>query len=234
MRRSRLFPLSVQSGCALLGLALLSPATRADEPAYELPKFATYSVQVANQTPVATFAMPVSGLRFEPRVDVQARNMAEGQADVTVRGGVFENTGFKFGAVSLFDPQTGHYFAEIPVAPAMLLSPKVLTGADNALSGFNAEVATVAYGWRPIEQRGEAAAAFGDYATNRESLYQGIVLPDRHDGQTVAADVDLSHSESDGSVPFGYHTFKRPAARFQLPAPQSQTDFFPGLAQKIF
>ncbi len=31
--------------------------------------------------------------------------------DVTIRGGVFENTGFKVGAFSVYDPQTGHYLA---------------------------------------------------------------------------------------------------------------------------
>ena len=132
-----------------LALAALAPAkAQVAEAPYSLPPFATYSEQVANQTPVATFAMPVSGLRFEPRVDVQSRNLAEAQADVTIRGGIFENTGFKLGALSLYDPQTGHYFAEIPVAPEMLTPPKVLTGVDNALAGFNAEVGTVAYGWK--------------------------------------------------------------------------------------
>ena len=206
----------------------------ADENVYELPKFETYSEQVANQTPVAAFAMPVSGLRFEPRVDVQARNLPEAEADVTIRGGIFENTGFKVGALSLFDPQTGHYFAEIPIAPAMLVSPKVLTGADNAFAGFNAGVGTVAYGWRPIEQRGEAAAAFGDYASNRQSLYQGIVLPRSIGGQTVAADLELSRSKSDGSVPFGDHDFKRASGRIQFRGAGSQTDFFAGVQHKFF
>ena len=81
-----------------------------------LPAVTVYSPRVANQSPTATFAMPVSALRFEPRVDLQSRNFVENQSDVTIRGGIFENTGFTIGAVSLFDPQTGHYFAEIPVA----------------------------------------------------------------------------------------------------------------------
>lgn len=226
---------------SLLRIAILAPllatstlCVHAAGDIYELPKFATYSEQVANQTPVATFAMPVSGLRFEPRVDVQARNFAESQADITIRGGIFENTGFKLGALSLYDPQTGHYFAEIPVAPAMLQSPKVLTGTDNALGGFNASVGTIAYGWRPVEQRGEVAVAFGDYATNRQSLYQGLVLPGRTGGQTVAADFELSRSESDGSVPFGDHHFKRASGRIQLQGAQSQTDFFAGTQYKFF
>ena len=216
---------------ALVGSCVALPAQ--DEP-YALPKVAVYSPQVANQTPVGTFAMPVSGLRFEPRVDVQQRNLAEGQADVSIRGGVFENTGFRIGAVSLYDPQTGHYLAEIPIPPAMLTSPQILTGADNALSGFNAEVGTVSAGWRPITQRGEASVAIGDYATNRQDFYQGIVDHTGADGQSLAADVSLSRSESDGSVPFGDHNFKRAAVRLQLRGPQSQTDFFAGTQQKFF
>jgi vitamin B12 transporter len=215
-------------------LAMAGGGLGAAEISYELPKIAVYSEQVANQTPVNTFVMPVSGLRFEPRVDVQARNLAEGQADVAIRGGVFENTGFKLGGLSLYDPQTGHYFAEIPVAPAMLQPPRVLTGAENALTGFNAGVGTVAFGWRPIEQRGEAAVAVGDYATNRQSLYQGVVAPTRGDGLLLAADVELSRSESDGSVPFGDHDFQRAAGRVQLRGAQSQTDFFAGWQRKFF
>ena len=215
-------------------IALLAAgALRADE-TYELPKYATYSEQVANQTPVSAFAMPVSDLRFEPRVDLQTRNLAEAQADVTIRGGIFENTGFKIGATSLFDPQTGHYLAEIPIAPAMLQSPKVLTGVANALAGFNAGVGTVDAQWRPIEQRGEASVAVGDYATDRQDLYQGIVWPAGVAGLTLAADVDLSHSESDGSVPFGDHDFQRAAGRIQLRGAQSQTDLFAGVQKKFF
>lgn len=201
---------------------------------YVLPSYSVYSLQVANQTPVATFAMPVSGLQFEPRVDVQARNFAEAQADVSIRGGAFENTGFKLGASGLFDPQTGHYFAELPVAPAMLGSPRVLTGIDNAISGFNAGVGTVAYDWSPIAQRGELALAAGDYDTNRQSFYQGVVLPDALAGYTFGADIDLARSESDGSVPYGDHDFKRVAGRVQLRGASSQTDLFFGHQEKFF
>jgi len=218
----------------LFALAAVSSGLLASEATWELPKYAVFSAQVANQTPVNTFAMPVSGLRYEPRVDVQVRNLTEGQADVAIRGGVFENTGFKLGALALFDPQTGHYFAEIPIAPAMLRPPTVLTGAANALAGLNAGVGTVAYGWRPIEQRGEASVAVGDYATNRQSLYQGVVAPVGGEGRALGADVELSRSESDGSVPFGDHNFQRAAGRIQLRGAQSQTDFFAGLQRKFF
>ena len=219
---------------ALVALFASAGPVRAADEIYDLPTVSVYSEQVANQTPAGTFAMPVSGLRFEPRVDVQARNLAEGQADVAIRGGIFENTGFKFGAVSLVDPQTGHYLAELPIAPAMLSSPRVLTGADNAAGGFNAEVGTIAFGWQPVSARGEAAVALGDYATNRESLYQGVIWPGLHGGRTVAADVDLSRSVSDGSVPFGDHNFNRASGRLQFRDDHSQTDFFAGTQHKFF
>ncbi len=216
----------------IAAVSLLGPLPAQET--YILPTIAVYSEQVANQTPVATFAMPVSGLQFEPRVDVQARNLAEAQADVAIRGGVFENTGFKFGAFSVYDPQTGHYLAELPIAPAMLTTPRVLTGADNALGGFNAEVGTVAYNWRPITRRGEISAALGDYHSNHQGFYQGVILPSGIAGQTLAADIDFSRSESDGSVPFGDHNFQRASGRVQLRDEHSQTDLFAGWQKKFF
>ena len=116
----------------------------------------------------------------------------------------------------------------------MLESPVVLTGANNAIAGFNAEVGTIAYGWRPIEQRGEASVAFGDFASNRQGLYQGIVRPGSGAGQTIAADFELSRSESDGSVPYGDHNFKRASGRVQMRNAQSQTDLFAGWQDKFF
>jgi outer membrane receptor protein involved in Fe transport len=226
--------LSWVAGCVALTAA---PAVVAlgDEPdVTTLPDYAVVSPMVANQEPVASMPMPVSVLRFEPRVDVEARNLPEAQADVTIRGGIFENSGFKVGAVSLYDPQTGHYFAEIPIAPAMLGPPSILTGAANALAGFNANVGTVAYAWRPIESRGEATVAAGDFGYNRQSVYQGLVLPGSWAGEQAAADVEWSRSESDGSVPFGDHNFQRLDGRVQLRGANSQTDIFAGYQHKFF
>jgi len=228
------------AGClAVLGMTLGAgaqtlPAPAATEEAETLPEYLISSPRVANQAPVGTAAMPVSVLRYEPRVDIQGRNQAEQQADVSLRGGIFESTGFKVGAVSLYDPQTGHYFAELPVAPAMLAPPEILTGARNSLEGFNAGVGTIAYGWRAIRDRGELALGFGDHGFNQQSFYAGKVWPGRTGGTAVAADVELARSESDGSRPFGEHDFLRLAGRVQLQGARSQTDLFAGYQAKFF
>jgi vitamin B12 transporter len=222
----------VLSGSA--AMAAVAAFSQSREQALELPKLTIYSEQVANQTPAAAFAMPVSGVQFEPRVDVQARNLAEAQADIAIRGGTFENTGVRIGSVSFFDPQTGHYVAELPVSPAMLGSPRIQTGADHALGGFNAQVGSIAYGWRPIVPRGELALAAGGDNFNRQSLYEARTWPAGKGERVVAVDVELARSESDGSVPFGDHDFKRAAARLQVRGKGSQTDLFAGWQEKFF
>src|SRR4051812_47591626 len=158
----------------LLAVAGLLPALMFGQGAVSLPEVTVYSPRVANQSPAGTFAMPISALRYEPRVDIQGRNLAEGQADVTIRGGIFENTGFQLGASTLIDPQTGHYFAELPVAPAMLPAPAVVTGAGLATGESNSTVGVIAYGWRPILTAGAASIGAGKYNLRRGEIYQGF------------------------------------------------------------
>jgi len=220
----------------LLAALLILPAQamRAQESTVILlPPHVIVEPRVANSSPVGTFPMPVSQLRFEPVVDVQSRNMAEGQADITVRGGIFENTGFRIGGASLFDPQTGHYFAEIPVAPAMLSPVRVLTGSDNATAGFNSTVATLQYGWSPIAPRGEATAGIGEFGLRRGDLYDAFPVFEGGD-VAVLADLSVSYSKGDGTIPGGDHEFTRYAGRVQVRREISQTDVFAGYQSKFF
>lgn len=178
--------------------------------------------------------MPVSSLRFEPRADVQARNMAESQADIAIRGGIFENSGIKVGAVALYDPQTGHYLAEVPIAPTMLNAPEVVTGVDNAISGFNASVGTVAQQWRAIRDAGMVGLAGGENSSNRQDFYQGVTRAIPGSPYRFGADIAFARSESEGSVPFGDHLFYRYNGRLQLRGPAGQTDLFAGYQSKFF
>jgi hypothetical protein len=213
-----------------LGLRAEVPA--ATDPV-QLPPLTVYSTSVANQDPTSSFAMPVTALRYEPSVDVQARNFAEGQADVSIRGGTFENTGFSIGALPIYDPQTGHYSAELPIAPAMLGAPTVRTGADNAMAGWNATAGSVAYGWKPVRTGGFAAVGAGDNNLFRSEVYSGYQSDQKFAGRTLAADASVAYSEGDGSRAFGDHQFTRYNARLQLANAVSQTDLFVGQQDKF-
>ncbi len=199
-----------------------------------LPDFSVTETRVANPEPAGTFASAITELRFEPLIDVQTRNLAEAQGDVTIRGGIFENTGFRVGAATLFDPQTGHYFAEIPIAPQMLSLPTVITGIENAHAGFNSTVGSINYAWNPIRNGGETGIGIGDNNLNLQRIYFGAVNEYNDEGNTVGIDLAFSRSESDGTRMYGDHNFNRYAGRIQLLGERSQTDLFAGYQSKFF
>ena len=200
-----------------------------------IEKITVEASATANTKPVGTFGSPVSNLEYDPRVDLQSRNMAEAQADVTIRGGIFENTGFRVGSATLFDPQTGHYFAEIPIAQEMLSKADVLTGADNALLGVNSSVGTVSRGWTPIKTAGSASIGAGNNSVNLQRVHSAVsmAVSDAKDW-TLGFEGEFSRSESDGTIENGDHDFQRISGRIQLVGTSSQTDLFFGTQDKFF
>jgi len=216
---------------ALAALPLLAHA----ESTQTLPTLYIDAQQTANIRPATTYESPVSNLEFEPRVDLQSRNMAEAQGDVTIRGGIFENTGFRVGSATLIDPQTGHYFAELPIAPEMLTRPDVLTGTDNALYGFNSTVGTISYGWSQIADGGSLTVGGGDHDLNFQRIHHGLTGALGESGEwSWGIEAEISRSESDGTIAFGDHDFDRTTGRLQILGPNSQTDFFAGYQSKFF
>ncbi|MEI8652737.1 TonB-dependent receptor [Pseudoalteromonas sp. Hal273] len=213
--------------------AFANANTLSDESAIE--KITVEASPTANKLPVGTFDSPISNLEYDPRVDLQSRNMAEAQADVTIRGGIFENTGFRVGSVTLLDPQSGHYFAEIPIAPQMLSGPNVVTGADNALYGMNSSVGTVSFGWKPIITGGSVSLGTGTNDFNLQSIHAAKNTQlDSLANYTLGFEGEYSHSQSDGTLDNGDHDFSRASARVQLASEHSQTDLFYGSQDKFF
>jgi hypothetical protein len=222
MTRSRQILLSLLSG-----IIVVLPAF-AD---MELTEITVEERRVANDQPAGTFATPITVLRFDPATELQSRGLPEGQADVTVRGGLFENTGFKIGAVTLTDPQTGHYAAELPIDPALLSTPEIRTGIDNALSSFNSNVATIAYSLPRLHTNGSALLGAGSDSLNFQSL-RYTTVGDRGDG--VGLQLSAARSEGDGSLPDGDHEFERYNLQMQYIGGNRQSDFIIAYQDKFF
>lgn len=218
------------------GSGYADSATEEDDAGiYTLPSLTVRGQETANVLPATTFQSVVSNMDFDPRIDFQSRNMAEAQGDVSIRGGIFEGTGVQVGAATLIDPQTGHYSTELPIAPEMLGEAKVLTGADNALYGFNSTAGTIAYDWSRINQGGSATLGGGEHALNFQRLHGAWIHLLGATGQwTLGYEAEYSRSESDGSIANGEHDFERVTGRVQLLGPNSQTDFFAGYQSKFF
>lgn len=204
-----------------------------DQPLVFLPTLHVRAAHTANTEPAATYGAPVSRLELNPLIDLQARNLAEAQGDVTIRGGIFENTGFRVGAATLLDPQTGHYFAEIPIAPEMLGGPQVFVGAENALYGFNSSVGTVGFSWTQIDAGGSISVGVGENDLNYQRLHHAGTFDFQPRSESSwAGEIEASRSESDGTIENGDHAFSRLSGRLQRRGDSSQTDFFAGYQEK--
>jgi len=185
--------------------------------------------QVANERPAGTYASPATELLFDPLTELQSRGLPEGQSDVTVRGGLFENTGFKIGAISIMDPQTGHYVAELPIDPSLLSSPEILLGIDNTLSGFNSNITTIAYSPTRIEDKGMFLIGFGNDSLQYQSLFHANTLND-NSGLVLS----LAQSDGDGTLTNGDHKFQRLNVHLQHSYQDTQSDLIVGYQDKFY
>ena len=195
----------------------------------EITEITVNARRVANTRPAGTYASPATMLRFDPLTQLQSRGLAEGQSDVTVRGGVFENTGFKLGAVTIMDPQTGHYVAELPVDPALMSMPTIHKGVESAIEGFNSAVATVSYKLGQVRDGGSIDLGFGDYGLNSQSVRFGHVA-DNGIGLALSA----ARSEGDGTLPNGDHEFARVNAQLQFGSDAIQSNIIVSYQDKFY
>ena len=214
---------------ALLGLSLQAYG------AEELPALTIMGQETANQRPVSTYETPISNLDFDPRVDTISRNMVETQGDINIRGGIFEDTGIQLGSATLLDPLTGHYSAELPIAPEMLGEPKILSGADNAFRGFNSNAGTISYTWSEITTGGSLTIGGGDHDLNFQRIHHAVTgTYGNSNDWTWGAEIEGSRSESDGTIQYADHSMERTSGRFQLLSTTSQTDIVFGYQDKFF
>ena len=199
----------------------------------ELTEITVLERRVANTSPAGSYASTATLLRFDPAVELQSRGLPEGQADVTVRGGLFENTGFKAGAVTVIDPQTGHYAAELPIDPAMLSLPEVRTGIDNSLGGFNSNIATIAYSLPKVRSGGSALLGAGNDDLNFQSV-RIAATSSRSTEAELGLQFSAALSEGDGTIDFGEHDFERYNLQFQRTGDNSQSDLIVAYQDKIY
>ena len=199
----------------------------------ELAEVTVRASRVANTRPAGSYASLATSLRFDPQTELQSRGLPEGQADVAVRGGVFENTGFAVGATTIIDPQTGHYAAGLPIDPEFLSVPALQIGIDNALSGFNSNIATIVYSLPVVRSGGDVVFGIGDNNLWFSSLRLATVRT-LESGNDLAIAVSAALSEGDGTLPNGDHDFARYNMRIQHKQGNAQTDVLVSYQDKFY
>lgn len=165
----------------------------------------------------------------EVRVDLHSRGGARYQTDITVRGGIFEGTGLMVGGLALFDPQTGHYFAEVPLDPGFFSGARLLTGVKQAISGFNSTTGSIDWAWGPIESGGEAILRLGS-----DRLVGGTLRAGGLEEGGLGWQVAVSREAGDGSVSNGDFEMERMSGRLDLPLGTGQLRLFGGQVSKFY
>ncbi len=84
-------------------------------------------------------ALPVQSvadiLQYLSGIDVRTRGTSGAQADVSMRGGTFDQVLVMLNGVALNDAQTGHYTLNLPVSAELIERVEVLQGTSVGLSG---------------------------------------------------------------------------------------------------
>jgi len=71
-------------------------------------------------------------------VDIKQRGVGDVQADVSIRGGSFEQTLILIDGIKLTDPQTGHHNMNLPISLNQIERVEVLKGQGSRIHGANA------------------------------------------------------------------------------------------------
>lgn len=86
-------------------------------------------------------AMPATNvqeiLSYVSGVDIRQRGAGGGQADISIRGGSFDQCLILIDGVKFSDPQTGHHMMNIPVLPEDIERIEILRGSASRIFGQN-------------------------------------------------------------------------------------------------
>ncbi|MFC5861347.1 TonB-dependent receptor plug domain-containing protein [Acidicapsa dinghuensis] len=139
---------------------------------------------------------PVDVLRSDTSIFLEQRGAGGAQADVTLRGGSFEQTLVLLNGFRINDSQTSHHNLDLPVPLEAMQSIEVLHGAGSTLHGADALAGVVDFlTAAPSSGRVEISTGAGSFGLNEESLLAEAV---RH---WWSGRVTGSHNLSTGFMP---------------------------------
>jgi hypothetical protein len=210
-------------------LLAVAGTMNAQEGVEEVVELSAFPVVAGSFTERADPAVQLSDrMAREVRVDLQTRGGNRYQTDISIRGGIFEGTGLMVGGLALFDPQTGHYFSEIPLDPAFFGGAYLLTGVENGIHGFNSTAGSIDWQWGALVEGG---SVYGRVGT--DSLIGGGARVAAMAGD-VGYEVSVTHEQGDGSVEFGDFELTRISGRVETPLAGGQLRLFGGFLDKFY
>lgn len=183
---------------------LIAGVIHADELSTNIP---TITVTASAQT--ADNAAIHEVLRAEPGVVLNSQGGS--QNDLSVRGSTFSGAGLSLGGLTLRNPQTEHFNAELPLPAAMLSRPKVLTGLGNQGGHLTG---TVGFDLLPISGKKQFEAGFGSDERDWQSALIQQMLTETlglgvFAGRESAKGVDYPDNDYDRNYAGGHLQFRK-------------------------
>jgi len=148
-------------------------------------------------------------LRAEPGVVLNSQGGS--QNDLSIRGSSFSGAGLSLGGMTLRNPQTEHFNAELPVPAAMLSRPSIRTGLDNQGGHLTG---TVNFDMLPISGKKQIETGFGSDHRDWQSLLVQHMLTREiglgvFGGRESAEGVDYKDNDYDRDYAGGHMQYRK-------------------------
>ncbi|MEM6298885.1 MAG: TonB-dependent receptor [Bacteroidota bacterium] len=165
---------------------------RLKTPFLESPRAATVlTAKELRQTPGQSLATVLQNV---PGLDVRERGPNGVQADLSLRGGTFDQTLVLLNGIKLSDPQTGHHALAIPLNLDNLEQVEVLKGPAARVYGQNAFTGAINLVTRiPDQKRFDLNVYGGDFGT--AGVTAGMAIPVSENWKNY---VSVSQDQSNG------------------------------------
>jgi vitamin B12 transporter len=132
-------------------------------------------------------------LQYALNVDVRSRSAFGVQADISIRGGHYDQTLILVDGVKVNDPQTGHHSLNIPVSFSMIDRIEILQGGTSRVFGPSAFSGVINIITKKISKNSVSAnVGMGSFNSRNAGLSTGLIFKQN------TASVSLEHMDSDG------------------------------------
>ncbi len=174
-------------------------------------------------------------LHLTPSLLLNSQGGAERQNDISIRGGSFSESGFAVNGLTLKNPQTEHFNAELPLPMALFRAPQTLTGLEQARRSPGNIVGSIDFAFKPMRDGGHLQLGVGTHERNLQSFMYEKTFTKPDDETVYGAGVFGRRDESNGRdyddnnlelYNFGGH--------MQYRTGNSQTDFVFARQKKTF
>ena len=183
----------------------------------------TITVTASAETPESAAIHEV--LRTIPGVVLNSQGGS--QNDLSVRGSSFSGAGLSLGGLTLRNPQTEHFHAELPLPAGMLSRPDVRTGLSNQGGHL---VGTVGFDLLPMSGKRQLETGFGSDHRDWQSLLLQQML-----SETIGIGVFAGRESANGvDSPDNDLTREYVGAHLQHRTDDTQVDFIVAHQEKEF